>query len=69
MQSDNLAQFTYIYKMILEKKAPLKERYARYNQGEHLQKAILNLSRLLNRERKEKTEATVTYSCYSCKIL
>ena len=49
MQSDNLAQFTYIYKMILEKKAPLKERYARYNQGKHLQKAILNLSRLLNR--------------------
>ena len=57
MQSDNLAQFTYIYKMILEKKAPLKERYARYNQGEHLQKAILNLSRLLNRERKEKNRS------------
>ena len=48
--------------MILEKKAPLKERYVRYNQAKFmnkiLQKAIMNRSRLLNRYRKEKTEAT-----------
>ena len=38
--------------MILEKKAPLKERYVRYNQvkfmNKNLQKAIMNRSRLLN---------------------
>ena len=48
--------------MILEKKAPLKERYVRYNQAKFmnkiLQKAIMNSSRLLNRYRKEKTDAT-----------
>ena len=48
--------------MILEKKAPLKERYVRYNQAKFmnkiLQKSIMNRSRLLNRYRKEKTEAT-----------
>ena len=42
--------------------APLKERYARYNQAKfikkNLQKTIMHLSRLLNRCRKEKTEAT-----------
>ena len=62
MQSDDLARFTNISKMILEKKAPLKERYVRYNQAKfmnkNLQKAIMNRSRLLNRYRKEKTEAT-----------
>ena len=31
MQSDDLARFTNISKMILEKKAPLTERYVRYN--------------------------------------
>ena len=60
MQSDDLAQFTNISKMILEKKAPLKERYVRYNQvkfmNKNLQKAIMNRSRLLNK--KEKTEPT-----------
>ena len=48
--------------MILEKKAPLKEGYARYNQAQFMnkvsQKAIMNRSRLLNRYKKEKTEAT-----------
>ena len=48
--------------MILEKKAPSKERYIRYNQAKFmdkiLQKAIMNRSKLLNRYRKEKTEAT-----------
>ena len=62
IQSDDLARFTNISKMILEKKAPLKERYVRYNQAKFmnkiLQKAIMNRSRLLNRYRKEKTEAT-----------
>ena len=62
MQPDDLARFTNISKMILEKKAPLKERYVRYNQAKFmnktLQKAITNRSRLLNRYRKEKTEAT-----------
>ena len=62
MQSEDLARFTNISKMILEKKAPLKERYVRYNQAKFmnkiLQKAIMNRSRLLNRYRKEKTEAT-----------
>ena len=47
--------------MILEKKAPLKERYVRYNRAKlmskNLQKANMNRSRLLNRYRKEKTEA------------
>ena len=62
IQFDNLAQFTNISKIILEKKAPLKERYVRYNQvkfmNKILQKAIMNRSSLLNRYRKEKTEAT-----------
>ena len=62
MHSDDLARFTNISKMILEKKTPLKERYVRYNQAKFmnksLQKAIMNRSRLLNRYRKEKTEAT-----------
>ena len=62
MQSDDLARFTNISKMILEKKAPLKESYVRYNQAKFmnkiLQKAIMNRSRLLSRYRKEKTEAT-----------
>ena len=62
VQSDDLARFTNISKMILEKKAPLKERYVRYNQANFmnkiLQKAIMSRSRLLNRYRKEKTEAT-----------
>ena len=62
MPSDDLARFTNISKMILEKKAPLKERYVRYNQAKFmskiLQEAIMNRSRLLNRYRKEKTEAT-----------
>ena len=48
--------------MILEKKALSKERYVRYNQAEFmnkiLQKASMNRSKLLNRYRKEKTEAT-----------
>ena len=62
MPSDDLARFTNVSKMILEKKAPLKERYVRYNQAKFmskiLQEAIMNRSRLLNRYRKEKTEAT-----------
>ena len=62
IQSDDLTRFTNISKMILEKKASLKERYVRYNQAKFmnkiLQKAIMNCSRLLNRYRKEKTEAT-----------
>ena len=49
IQSDDLARFTNISKMILEKKAPLKERYVRYNQAKFmnkiLQKAIMNRSR------------------------
>ena len=48
--------------MILEKKAPLKKRYVRYDQAKFmikiLQKAIMNRSRLSNRYRKKKTEAT-----------
>ena len=48
--------------MILEKKTPLKERYVRYNQAKFMDKnmlkAIMNRSLLLNRYRKEKTEAT-----------
>ena len=48
--------------MILEEKVPSKERYVRYNQAKFinkiLQKAIMNRSSLLNRYRKEKTEAT-----------
>ena len=61
IQSDDLARFTNISKMILEKKAPLKERYVRYNQAKFmnkiLQKAIMNRSRLLNRYRKEKNRS------------
>ena len=61
MHSDDLTRFTNISKMILEKKASLKERYVRYNQAKfmnkNLQKTIMNRSRLLNRYRKEKTEA------------
>ena len=59
MQSDDLARFTNISKMILEKKAPLKERYVRYNQAKvmskNLQKAITNRSRLLNRKGKNRS--------------
>ena len=59
MQSDDLARFTNISKMILEKKAPLKERYVRYNQAKvmnkNLQKAIMNRSRLLNRKGKNRS--------------
>ena len=48
--------------MILEKKVPFKKRYVRYNQAKfmnkNLQNAIMNRSRLLNRYRKEKAEAT-----------
>ena len=48
--------------MVLEKKAPLRERYVRYNlakfMNQILQNAIMNCFRLLNRYRKEKTEAT-----------
>ena len=62
IQSDDITQFTNISKMILEQKVSLKERYVRYNQAKFmnkiLQKAIMNRSRLLNRYRKEKTEAT-----------
>ena len=47
--------------MILEKKAPLKERYVRHNQANFmdkiLQKTIMNRSRLLNRYRKLKTKS------------
>ena len=49
MQSDDLAQF-------------IKKRYVRYKQArfmsKNLQQAIMNRSRLLNKYRKEKTEAT-----------
>ena len=62
IQSDDLARFTNISKTILEKNAPLKERYVMYNQAKFmnkiLQKAIMSRSRLLNRYRKEKTEAS-----------
>ena len=62
IQSDDLTRFTNISKMILEKKAPSKERYVRYNQAKFmnkiLQKAIMNCSRLLNKYKKVKTEAT-----------
>ena len=62
MQSDDFARFTGISKMILEKKVPFKKRYVRYNQAKfmnkNLQNAIMNRSRLLNRYRKEKAEAT-----------
>ena len=50
--------------MVLEKKAPLKKRYARYNQvkfmNKYLQNSIMNRCRLINRFGKEKTEATTT---------
>ena len=59
MQSDDLARFTKISKMILEKKAPMKERYVRYNQtkvmNKNLQKAIMNRSRLLIRKGKNRS--------------
>ena len=62
MQCDDLAQFTNISKLISGKKAPLKERYVRFNQAKimnkNLQKEITNRSRLLNRYRKKKTVAT-----------
>ena len=52
MQYEGLARFTNISKMIL------KKRYDRYNQGKfinkNLQEAMMNISRLLNRYRKEK---------------
>ena len=40
--SDDLAQFTNISKIILEKKALLKERYAGYNQAKLMNKNLLN---------------------------
>ena len=62
MQSDDLTRFTNISKITLEKKTPLKERYVRCNQAKfmnkNLQKAIMNCFKLLDRYRKEKTEAT-----------
>ena len=61
VQSDNLAQFTHISKIILEKKVRLKKRYARYNQAKFMnknfQKAIMNRSKF-NRYKKKKTEAS-----------
>ena len=60
IQSDDLSRFINISKMILEKKAPSKERYVRYDQPKFinkiLQKAIMNRSKLLNRYRKEKKQ-------------
>ena len=57
----DLARFINISKILEKKKAPLKERYVRYNQAKFinkiLQKAIMNRSRLLNTYRKENTEA------------
>ena len=54
MQYEGLARFTNISKMIL------KKRYDRYNQGKfinkNLQEAMMNISRLLNRYRKEKKQ-------------
>ena len=51
LTSDDLAQFTNNSKMVLEKAAPLKERFVRYNQAKvmnkNLQKAIMNRSRLI----------------------
>ena len=65
MQSDNLVQFTNISNMMLGKKAPLKEKYARHNQAKfmnkNLGKAIMNLSRLLNRYRQEKQKPLDLY--------
>ena len=62
MQSDDLAGFTNFLKLSKKKKTPLKEGYVRYNQAKfmkkNLQKAIMNRCRLLNRYKKEKTEAT-----------
>ena len=70
MQSDELARFTNISKMILEKEVPSKERYVRYKQAKfmnkNLQKAIMNRSSLLNRYREEETE--VTRSAYKRQI-
>ena len=40
IQSDDLARFTNISKMILEKKAPLKERYVRHNQPKFMNKIL-----------------------------
>ena len=61
IQSDDLAQITIMFKIILEKKAPLKERHTRYNQAKflnkNLQKSIMNRSRFLVRYRKEKIES------------
>ena len=61
IQSDDLAQIKIIFKIILEKKEPLKERHTRYNQAKfmnkNVQKAIMNRSRFLIRYRKEKTES------------
>ena len=58
----NLAQYTNISKKALVRKAPLKERYVIYDEAKfinkNLQEAIMNRVRLLNRYRKEKTEAT-----------
>ena len=52
MQYEDLARFTNISKMLL------KERYARYNKGKfinkNLQKAMMNISMLLNTYSKEK---------------
>ena len=62
MQSELIVQFSNISKFILERKAPLEERYDRYNpvkfMNKNLQKAILNCSRMLNRYRREKIEAS-----------
>ena len=60
IQSDDLAQIKIMFKIILEKKAPLKERHTRYYQAKfmnkNVQKPIMNRSRFLIRYRKEKTE-------------
>ena len=57
MQSDDLARFTNISKMILEKKGTLKESCVQVKfMNENLQKATMIRSRLLNKYRKEKTE-------------
>ena len=59
MQSCDLAQFTNISKIILEKnEGSLKERYARYNQGKFMNKKLAKSNYQLFQVKAEATRAS-----------
>ena len=60
LKNDEFDKFKYLVFKVLEARAPVKEKYIRYNQGpfmtNDLRKAIMNRSRLLNKFKKDNSE-------------